>query len=334
MPDDAAVSPSPHRFVLGPVIPTGWYRLGNLDAVPRNSAMAWSALGVELVWWIDNEGNVSAAEAWCPHLGAHLGHLGSIVTDPDRRDAVLRCGFHGWCFGADGSTVRSQHGSRPSSTAALRTFDTACQGSEAYAFIDVAWDGRGAPDPTEGASWPLADFGPSPQDREPDVTLPSVAELTAHQQVVLEGDFDLNHFRPVHGVEFELVDSDIGVGAPNAASVRYQTPGPRPQVVSVRLDGVSRMWEEVRIGPIRVVLTADYVTETPNRSRVAGNVSVWGPSVRAAERAAKRLSSTLGNDIGRDAAVWETRRYDAPAAFAPSDRLLVEFRRWAGRFYP
>jgi hypothetical protein len=179
----------------------------------------------------------------------------------------------------------------------------------------------------------LAEFGALAAGREPDVVLPSVASLSTHQQVVLEGDFDLNHFRPVHGVEFQPVAHDIGTASPAAASVQYRTAGPRPQVVTVRLDGVSRMWEEVQIGPIRVVLTADYVTEALDRSRVCGTVAVWGPNLRVAERAARRLSATLGKDIGRDAAVWERREYEAPAVFAPSDRLLVEFRRWARRFY-
>ncbi len=66
--------------------------------------------------WRDASGRLGVARAWCPHLGAHLGHVGRVKGD------VLECGFHGFCFDAAGQCRATGYGGRVPSRARLSSF--------------------------------------------------------------------------------------------------------------------------------------------------------------------------------------------------------------------
>ncbi|HEY4545001.1 MAG TPA: Rieske 2Fe-2S domain-containing protein [Pedomonas sp.] len=52
--------------------------------------------GRDLVIFRNEQGEVGLLDAYCPHLGAHMGHGGTVDGDK------LRCPFHSWGFRPDG----------------------------------------------------------------------------------------------------------------------------------------------------------------------------------------------------------------------------------------
>src|SRR5215207_7497945 len=69
-----------------------------------------------LVGWRDAEGAVHVQDAFCPHLGAHLGHGGTV----DGCEIV--CPFHGWKFDAEGTNTDIPYSERTNRKGSLRTF--------------------------------------------------------------------------------------------------------------------------------------------------------------------------------------------------------------------
>ena len=55
-------------------------------------------------------------DAFCPHLGAHLGHGGTVD------DCQIVCPFHGWKFDADGTNTEIPYSERTNKKGTLRTF--------------------------------------------------------------------------------------------------------------------------------------------------------------------------------------------------------------------
>ncbi len=303
------------RDVSGPErLPAGWYRVAPADLAP-GSVVPVSGLGLDLVAWADRVGAVHAADAHCPHLGAHLGH-GGCVTDAGE----LRCGFHGWRFGADGANTATSSDGPAVPAAHLRLRPARRLDDGVYAF----WDGG-----TGTEAWEPTRFPPAAEG-EPALVRHGGEDLTAHQQVVLEGDFDAAHFGPVHDQGFALIEPAFD--GPRA-EVRYTTAGRRPQTIEIRLDGLSRMWQRVTIGSVVVGFRADYLSTGPSSCRAATTVSVWAPSTEAAERTLRRMTRVLERDIARDALIWEHRRYDRGDRLGATDRGVVRFRRWAEQFY-
>jgi phenylpropionate dioxygenase-like ring-hydroxylating dioxygenase large terminal subunit len=54
-------------------------------------------MGQELVLWRTKTGELAVLDAFCTHMGAHLGHGGKIIDD------CIQCPFHHYKYHADGS---------------------------------------------------------------------------------------------------------------------------------------------------------------------------------------------------------------------------------------
>ena len=77
-------------------IPFGWFQVAWPGDVKVGQVVPLQYFGHHLALWRDDDGVAHVNDAFCPHLGAHFGHGGSV----DGEDLV--CPFHGWRFDADG----------------------------------------------------------------------------------------------------------------------------------------------------------------------------------------------------------------------------------------
>jgi 3-ketosteroid 9alpha-monooxygenase subunit A len=85
---------------------TGWFMVGWSPEFPVGEVRPLHYFGEDLVAYRDEFGELHVLEAHCKHLGAHIGHGGTVVGD------CVECPFHGWRWGSD----------RPNRALKLRTF--------------------------------------------------------------------------------------------------------------------------------------------------------------------------------------------------------------------
>jgi nitrite reductase/ring-hydroxylating ferredoxin subunit len=90
-----------------------WQAVALSDNVRPGDARAAQCPGQALVLWRNVNGKLFANDAYCPHLGAHLGFGGSIEGDS------IRCPFHGWSFSSDGSCIDIPYSQRRPTRAKL-----------------------------------------------------------------------------------------------------------------------------------------------------------------------------------------------------------------------
>ena len=200
-----------------------WYVAARSRAV-----RAGRTYGVELgprriVVYRDEQGQAHAIDARCPHLGADLTQ-GTVCA------SGLRCAFHGWTFGADGSCTQAPGYAEPPPRRA-RSYPVL----ERWGFI---WVFNG----------PVPRFDlPSVDDvREwRTVALPAQT-IRCHPHLVLANGLDLSHYETLHGLRF-------------TAPARLLTDSPHAVTVEMRGRAQRTFWRAVS-GTWRTDLIARFTT--------------------------------------------------------------------------
>lgn len=169
----------------------GWYWALASKELRRGQVRALNLMGKELVIFRGESGRITAMDAYCPHMGAHLAE-GRVDGDG------LRCFFHHWKFDESGTCVDVPCQSKPP-VARNRTYSTA----EHYGMIWL-WTGEGEPRPL-----PVV---PELDGEETDVAHANRFVKNCHPNVVLINAIDAQHFYSVHNLpnvlEFETDEVD------------------------------------------------------------------------------------------------------------------------------
>ena len=79
--------------------PNGWLPVLESSVLKKSQILPIFAFGNDLVAFRSTAGKVTVLDAYCPHLGAHLGYGGRVIND------TVNCPFHGWVFNESGECV-------------------------------------------------------------------------------------------------------------------------------------------------------------------------------------------------------------------------------------
>src|SRR5438045_4014627 len=81
------------------IYPRGWFAVCFSADLAPGATRAVRYFGQDLVVYRGEDGVARVLDAYCPHLGAHLGVGGKVVGD------TIRCPFHAWRFDGCGDCV-------------------------------------------------------------------------------------------------------------------------------------------------------------------------------------------------------------------------------------
>ncbi|XP_023211853.1 cholesterol 7-desaturase-like isoform X2 [Centruroides sculpturatus] len=119
-----------------PVYPNGWIPLLESEDLPVGKCKPVSVLGQQFVIFRGKTRKCFVLDAFCPHLGAHLGIDGKVHDD------CIECPFHGWRFaGQDGSCVKIPYAEEIPEMSRIKSWETI----EQYGFIYVWHHAEGKP---------------------------------------------------------------------------------------------------------------------------------------------------------------------------------------------
>jgi Phenylpropionate dioxygenase and related ring-hydroxylating dioxygenases, large terminal subunit len=77
--------------------PTGWFQIGWVDDLAPGEIKPTRYFGKDLVRFRTKSGKHHVLDAYCGHMGAHLGHGGWV------EDECVVCPYHGWRWRGDGT---------------------------------------------------------------------------------------------------------------------------------------------------------------------------------------------------------------------------------------
>ena len=172
-----------------PAYPNGWFVLAASDELVAGAPpVAVEALGREYVLWRGaTTGLVGCLDAYCPHMGAHLGVGGKVVGD------CAQCPMHLWTFAGDGTCTDVPYTSKKIPAAAHGKAHVV---HEWYGNVFVWFHADGAPPAYDLPKLPML----SADERRPVRYCGSMAvDVDMHIAEFAENSADFAHFQPLHG---------------------------------------------------------------------------------------------------------------------------------------
>jgi len=309
-------------------IPTGWFPVARSGDVAPGEGRPVRFFSRDLVVWRSERGAPAVLDAYCAHLGAHLGVGRGPKDSPEPGPPIIageciQCQFHGWRYDASGACVDIPYSTAPiPPQARVRAWDVL----EVNGLI-FAWHHLHGDPP----SWTLPSI---PEFDDPAWVPPVYTDrvIPSCLQEVGENDVDFAHFQFVHGTP-----------APRPGTVTFTENG-RVKITTgdsrVGSDGVERPglyreshqlgWSVVRLpGRLTFMSASAPIDEEHMHQRWI----LTYPSDFDPERGRKFVETyTLG--INEDVPLWAAKIYRPKPLLRPEDGPIAEFRRWAAQFYP
>lgn len=313
-------------------IPFGWFTVAYSDDIDRGESKALHYFDRELVIFRGETGTPHVLDAYCPHLGAHLG-IGIHDAKGGGRidgDAIV-CPFHNWKFSGQGICVEVPYAKQIPPKIA----DKPCL--QSYHCVEMngvilVWYHPDNADPL----W-------QPLELEP-ANSPAWSEferyewtLNTHSQEIAENAADSAHFHYVHRT-VDIPTADADYDWPNRTGVqrsRMKTPkgivdgaihtGARgPGQAYTRFEGIAETFLMVMHTPI-------------DRDRVQVRFAFSQPLREDGTAPKGGVNAAIIRDIvgqmNEDAPIWENKIHRASPILCDGDGPIAKFRKWYGRFY-
>jgi nitrite reductase/ring-hydroxylating ferredoxin subunit len=320
-------------------IPSAWFCVGVASEISRGSVTTRRLAGRDIVLFRTADGALAALDAHCPHLGAHMGKGGRVEGDS------LRCPFHGFCFDARGTCVRTAYGTKPPRAARARAYPVLLLHGAVFAYFDPRGLEPGfRPESPDAEGWSPYRF--------------HAWTLRGHPQETTENAVDIGHFAVVHGYR------NVHERAPTTTSGPYLAAHygfERPTlplwgghlVVREAIDvhvwglGYSRVHvTDLSLGldlrllvlptpveadriELRIGISVRDFRESPRLYRLLRHI----PRAISHGLIARALLRIYQHEVERDFNIWTHKRYVGAPALAVGDGPVGLYRRWASQFY-
>lgn len=309
---------SDYRYPFPPY-PSGWFAVGDAAAVTAGQVSSLSYFGRELIAFRNADNRITVLDAYCPHLGAHLGVGGTVHDD------CIECPFHGWRFNDRGQCVSIPYS------------DHIPERGKLHAYPSLLW---------AGLLIVYFSHDNAPPDWVPDLPEFDPAQWTlygskrwmarVHVQEIGENGLDMPHFKKVHSADIPDMVRAEGVGRKFFISVK-----PRPGSAQSRyLQGIDRTLWGLGISvnafegaaPARVV-----IVRTPVDEQLSEITVVFVPKNQADTKATalfgQALLERIASEVEQDIPIWENKRYAQHPALTKGDGPIAAWRNWCQQFY-
>lgn len=302
-------------------MPNGWFAVGWSRDLHEGDVRPVHYFGHELVLFRTRSGEARVLDAFCPHLGAHLGHGGRVMGE------TIRCPFHAWQYdGQSGECVHIPYCERIPRQARVRSWEVQEKNGMVFVWHHV----EGKP--------PEWDFPVMPEIGHPEWSEPRCAdlEMEAYVQDTHENNNDPVHFQYVHG----MAETPPGEISYSADSTHY------------RITSVSE--QDTPLGTFEMTLVRDswglgltavssvgipdagllmYSSTTPIDEERVHSRWLLTATNNLVDIAGEEFMSKLLEGVQCDMPIWRNKVHRARPVLCEADDTLAEFRKWSRQFY-
>jgi len=305
-------------------IPVGWYVVEMSDSINSGEIKTIQVFDQEWVMFRGEDGTVGISDPFCPHLGAHLGHGGTVQGNN------IRCPFHHWEYDAKGWCKHIPYAKNlpplAQKQAVLRTLPV----EERYDLI-WAWYHPDAEEP----HWSIPDVPELLEDGYIPVRH-GQWEIGTCIQEISENGVDFPHLKFLHGapeippgeisVEDHIFRFDIGEGY-----IVGESHGPGINIVRHTQEDVT----------VLMFSTSVPVSKEHTLTRMHFTFRDYPEGSKERTIAEHVYQHSIGEADGEDSAgfeavdmiVWNNKKYRPKPLLCDGDGPIFRFRKWFSQFY-
>ncbi|HYC53778.1 MAG TPA: Rieske 2Fe-2S domain-containing protein [Candidatus Binatia bacterium] len=303
-----------------PPYPNGWYQVAYSDELEVGAPEPLHYFGKELVIYRGEDGQARVFDAFCPHLGAHLGFGGKVEGND------IRCPFHGWRYGSDGKCNEVPYGKRIPPSARLKAWEVI----EKNGLIMVWHHGGG-----KAADWQIPDV-PEYGSEEWTPYVKRRWKIRAHNQEMAENSVDIAHFRYVHGTLTVPESTATTEGPCLHVNSKMKMATPIGEVEG----GIESLSWGFGFGCVRfrgIVDTLLVTSVTPIDGehvdvRFSFSVKKIGDA-GTTRGVGKALIADIDKQMSEDIPIWENKVFLDRPMLCDGDGPIGVFRGWCKQFY-
>jgi 3-ketosteroid 9alpha-monooxygenase subunit A len=303
-----------------PPYPNGWFQIAYSEELAPGQVMPLSYFGRELVAFRSKEGKLGVLDAFCPHLGAHLGYGGTVDGDN------IRCPFHAWKFDGAGCCTEVPYAKKIPPKAKLRSWEP----REVNGLVMVWHHAEGAPPSFDIPTLPEIgsdDWAPYEKRRW---------TVKTRNQEMAENAVDSAHFHYLHGTS-------------NMPASQAEALGPILRVLSTTgmqtprggVDGTVEStsygfgYSTVRFKGIVETLLVSSITPIDDETqdvRFAFTLRKL-PDKDVTKTVGKAFIREVSRQLEQDIPIWEHKTYLDRPVLCDGDGPIGLFRKWSRQFY-
>ena len=320
-----------HRGAESLPMPFGWFAVAYSSELDVGDVRPLFVFGQHVVLFRTEDGEAHLATAFCPHLGAHLGHGGRVEGNE------LVCPFHGWRFDGAGNCVAVPY----AKSMPRRARQGPCLYShpvrEINRLIWVWHHPRRFP--------PTFDLDEIPEFSAAGCAKPECFEWDVNVPVQDAGEnaVDIAHFATVHGVravrdasmtlDGHRRNSRISVVSP-AIDSSGNVDMSRNVVIELLTTscGPGMSTQVFSMGP-KVVMLAAATPITAARLKMRFAFAKPADSPPQAAMLADALIAEVVRQVEQDIPIWEHKTHWAAPMLCDGDGPIAQYRRWFSQFY-
>ncbi|MDB9805262.1 Rieske 2Fe-2S domain-containing protein [Porticoccaceae bacterium] len=316
-------------------IPTGWFQVLYSHEIEVGQAKPLEYFDQEMVVFRTESGQAKVVDAYCPHMGAHLGY--GIRDQAGHGSAVVGesivCPFHGWAYDGDGKCTSIPYAKNmPPKVARGEQVLGTWHVREINQCILVWYHPHGeAPtyEPLEivEANANNADWG----------ALDCYSwEINTHMQEVGENAVDSVHFLYVHGTK-DIPDAEVMEFEGHTRRGLLRTRNPTPKGViegSIENQNIGPGLAVVRFsGIVDTVLLAHLTPVSANHTRAFYSFILKNSDAESGKsRIAEAIVRNICQQMEEDRIIWNRKKYYEKPMLCDGDGPFAKFRKWYKQF--
>ena len=312
-------------------IPFGWFALTYSTDLPPGGVKPLYYFGEHLVLFRTEDGKPHLMEAFCPHLGAHLGHGGKV------QGGALVCPFHGWQFDGGGTCLKVPYASSIPRRAAQGPCMVSYPVQERNQMI-WAWyhPRRMAP------LWDLDDIrelddpGWSPVQRFD-------WEIEAPIQEAGENGVDIAHFVTVHGA-LAMPEATITLDG-HRRETRLACPVPgideKGNIDFTKIENIHLVTKNCGPGlsiqsfslKLKTVMMGAITPITATRFKLFFAFTKPRDLTTPFDNLVEGLIAEIVRQVEQDIPIWEHKTFRESPILCDGDGPIAKYRKWFSQFY-